>query len=99
MYVFQIVTKTPVETFWRNSLVNFGNNVFIDFDPQMYDQSDSMIQNASTPIVTTGAQSTSKNLKQLFLQEKERKFHKAVTRIQMKISFEAHDFYAADVFY
>ena len=99
MYVFQIVTKTPVETFWRNSLVNFGNNVFIDFDPQMYDQSDSMIQNASTPIVTTGAQSTSKNLKQLFLQEKKRKFHKAATRIQMKISFEAQDFYAADVFY
>ena len=65
----------------------------------MYDQSDSMIQNASTPIVTTGAQSTSKNLKQLFLQEKERKFHKATTKIQMKISFEEHDFYAVDVFY
>ena len=31
----------------------------------MYDQSDNQIQNASTPIVTMRARSTSKNLKQL----------------------------------
>ena len=34
-----------------------------------------------------------------FLQDKEHKFHEAATRLQMKISFEAHDFAAADVFY
>ena len=34
-----------------------------------------------------------------FLEDKEHKFHEGATRLQMKISFEAHDFYAADVFY
>ena len=34
-----------------------------------------------------------------FLQDKEHKFHEAATRLQMKISFEAHDFYVVDVFY
>ena len=35
----------------------------------------------------------------LYLQDKNHKFHDAATRLQMKISFEAHDFYAADVYY
>ena len=60
-----MVTKTAAETFWRNFTWTFRNNVFIDSDPQMYDQSDNLIQNASTPIVTMRARSTSKNLKQL----------------------------------
>ena len=34
-----------------------------------------------------------------FLQDREHKFHGAVSRLQMKISFKAHDFYAVDVFY
>ena len=110
---------------------------FIDSNPQTYDQSDNLIQNASNPIVTTQARSTSKNLKQLcficheqrecdsnsynngglgrcesegskaklqerttqFLKDKEHKFHEAATRLQRKISFEALDFYAMDVFY
>ena len=132
-----MVTKTAAETFWRNFTWTFRNNVFIDSDPQMYDQSDNLIQNASTPIVTMRARSTSKNLKQLcsiyneqrecdnngynngwlvrsesegskakfeekmteFLQDKEHKFHEAAARLQIKISFEAHNFYAADVFF
>ena len=63
--VFQTVTKTAVETFWRNFIVNFRNNVFIDHDPQTYDQNDNLMQNASTQIVTTRARSISKNLRQL----------------------------------
>ena len=35
---------------------------FVDSDPQMHDQSDNLVQNASTKIVTTRARSTSKNL-------------------------------------
>ena len=61
--VFQVLTKTAVETFWRHFIVIFRNNVFIDSDPYMYDQSDNLIQNVSNLIVTTRAQSTSKNLK------------------------------------
>ena len=61
--VFQVLTKTAVETFWRHFIVNFRNNVIIDSDPYMYDQSDNLIQNVSNLIVTTRAQSTSKNLK------------------------------------
>ena len=34
-----------------------------------------------------------------FLQDKEHKFYEEATRLQMKISFEAHDFYATGVFY
>ena len=34
-----------------------------------------------------------------FLQDKGHKFHETATRFQMKISFEARDFYAADVFH
>ena len=34
-----------------------------------------------------------------YLEDKNNKFYDAATRLQMKISFEAHDFYAADVFY
>ena len=34
-----------------------------------------------------------------FLQDKEHIFHEATTRLPMKINFEAHDFYAVDVFY
>ena len=34
-----------------------------------------------------------------FLQDKEHKFYETATRLKMKISFEAHVFYAADVFY
>ena len=34
-----------------------------------------------------------------FLQDKEDKFHEVATRLQMKISFEVHDFYAADVYH
>ena len=33
-----------------------------------------------------------------FLQDKEHKFHEAATRLQMEISFEVHDFYAANFF-
>ena len=33
-----------------------------------------------------------------FLQDKEHKFHEAATKLQMKISFEAHDFYAGGCF-
>ena len=33
-----------------------------------------------------------------FLQDKKHKFHDATTRLQMKINFDANDFYAADVF-
>ena len=35
---------------------------FVDSDPQMHDQSDNLVQNASTKIVITRARSTSKNL-------------------------------------
>ena len=34
-----------------------------------------------------------------FLQDKERKFYEAATRLEMKISFEAHDLYLVDIFY
>ena len=34
-----------------------------------------------------------------FLQDEGHKFHETATRFQMKISFEAYDFYAADIFY
>ena len=34
-----------------------------------------------------------------FLQDKEHKFYEAAARIQMEISFEAHDFYTAGVSY
>ena len=34
-----------------------------------------------------------------FLQDKEHKFHEADTKLQIKISSEAHGFYATDVFY
>ena len=132
-----MVTKTAAKTFCRNFIWTFRNNVFIDSDLQMYDQSDNLIQNASTPIVITWTRSTSKNSKQLcfiyneqpecdnngynngwlersesegskaklqekmaeFLQDKEHKFHEAAARLQIKISFEAHNFYAADVFF
>ena len=60
-----MVTKTAAEIFCRNFIWTFRNNVFIDSDLQMYDQSDNLIQNASTPIVTTWTRSTSKNSKQL----------------------------------
>ena len=33
-----------------------------------------------------------------FLQDREHKFHEAASRLQMKNSFKAHDFYAVDVF-
>ena len=65
MYVFQIITKTAVESFRRIFIVNCRNSVFIDSDLQTYDQSDNLVQNNSSPIVTTRARSTSKNLKQL----------------------------------
>ena len=64
--VFQIVTKTAAEIFWRHYIVNFTNNVFINSNPYVYDQSKSLIQNASASIVTTRVGSTSKNLKQLW---------------------------------
>ena len=34
-----------------------------------------------------------------FLQDKKHKFQEVATSLQMQISFEAHDFFAADVFY
>ena len=35
----------------------------------------------------------------LFLQDPATKFHEAATRIYMKIGQEAHDFFAADIYY
>ena len=35
----------------------------------------------------------------LFLQDPATKFHEAATRIYMKIGWEAHDFFAADIYY
>ena len=45
-------------------MVNF-RNIFIDSNPPTYDQSDNLVQNASTAIVTILARSTSKDVKQL----------------------------------
>ena len=44
-------------------MVNCRKFFFIDSDLQTYDQSDSLVQNDSSPLVTT--RSTCKNLKQL----------------------------------
>ena len=34
-----------------------------------------------------------------FLQDPATKFHEAATRLYMKIGYEAHDFFAADIYY
>lgn len=43
-------------------------------------------------------QNSKKRMTQI-LQDKEHRFHKVATRLQMKIGFEAHDFHTVDVFY
>ena len=35
----------------------------------------------------------------VFLQDPATKFHEAATRLYMKIGYEAHDFFAADIYY
>ena len=43
-------------------------------------------------------QNSKKRMTQI-LQDKEHRFHKVATRLQMKIGFEGHDFHTVDVFY
>ena len=35
----------------------------------------------------------------MFLQDAATKFHEAATRLYMKIGYEAHDIFAADIYY
>ena len=35
----------------------------------------------------------------VFLQDPATKFHEAATRLYMKIGYETHDFFAADIYY
>ena len=63
--VFYLITV--VEAFRTNSVVNFGNNVFTDVDPQAHHQIGELTQNVSSPIAFARPRSTSKNLKQLWM--------------------------------